>query len=110
MLKCNLSLFQYLVMTFCWCNFSFIDDHWLKTKQYAFISTLFFLIQVPRLVEGLTGHQCSQIAAAKDHTVVLTEDGYVYTFGLNTFHQLGILPPPSNCSVPRQVKITSVKA
>lgn len=67
----------------------------------------FFLIQVPRLVEGLTGHQCSQIAAAKDHTVVLTEDGNVYTFGLNTFHQLGILPPPSNCSVPRQVKITS---
>uniref|UniRef100_A0A7M4FC11 Inhibitor of Bruton tyrosine kinase n=1 Tax=Crocodylus porosus TaxID=8502 RepID=A0A7M4FC11_CROPO len=59
---------------------------------------------VPRLVEGLIGHQCSQVAAAKDHTVVLTEDGYVYTFGLNTFHQLGILPPPPNCSVPRQVK------
>jgi len=55
-------------------------------------------------VEGLAGHQCTQIAAAKDHTVVLTEDGYVYTFGLNTFHQLGILPPPANCSVPRQVK------
>uniref|UniRef100_H0ZQP8 Inhibitor of Bruton tyrosine kinase n=1 Tax=Taeniopygia guttata TaxID=59729 RepID=H0ZQP8_TAEGU len=64
---------------------------------------------VPRLVEGLTGHQCSQIAAAKDHTVVLTEDGYVYTFGLNTFHQLGILPPPSNCSVPRQVQAKNLK-
>lgn len=97
-------------MTFCWCNFSFIDGHWLITNQYGFISTFFLPIQVPRLVEGLTGHHCSQIAAAKDHTVVLTEDGYVYTFGLNTFHQLGILPPPSNCSVPRQVKITSVKA
>uniref|UniRef100_A0A8C3TV43 Inhibitor of Bruton tyrosine kinase n=1 Tax=Catharus ustulatus TaxID=91951 RepID=A0A8C3TV43_CATUS len=64
---------------------------------------------VPRLVEGLTGHQCSQIAAAKDHTVVLTEDGYVYTFGLNTFHQLGILPPPSNCNVPRQVQAKNLK-
>uniref|UniRef100_A0A8V5H903 Inhibitor of Bruton tyrosine kinase n=1 Tax=Melopsittacus undulatus TaxID=13146 RepID=A0A8V5H903_MELUD len=64
---------------------------------------------VPRLVEGLAGHQCSQIAAAKDHTVVLTEDGYVYTFGLNTFHQLGILPPPSNCSVPRQVQAKTLK-
>ncbi|KAM9383444.1 inhibitor of Bruton tyrosine kinase isoform 2-T2 [Phaethornis superciliosus] len=64
---------------------------------------------VPRLVEGLGGHQCSQIAAAKDHTVVLTEDGYVYTFGLNTFHQLGILPPPSNCSVPRQVQAKNLK-
>ncbi|NXF38840.1 IBTK kinase, partial [Nyctibius bracteatus] len=64
---------------------------------------------VPRLVEGLAGHQCSQIAAAKDHTVVLTEDGYVYTFGLNTFHQLGILPPPTNCSVPRQVQAKNLK-
>ncbi|XP_054676670.1 inhibitor of Bruton tyrosine kinase isoform X5 [Grus americana] len=64
---------------------------------------------VPRLVEGLTGHYCSQIAAAKDHTVVLTEDGYVYTFGLNTFHQLGILPPPPNCSVPRQVQAKNLK-
>uniref|UniRef100_A0A672TSV3 Inhibitor of Bruton tyrosine kinase n=1 Tax=Strigops habroptila TaxID=2489341 RepID=A0A672TSV3_STRHB len=64
---------------------------------------------VPRLVEGLAGHQCSQIAAAKDHTVILTEDGYVYTFGLNTFHQLGILPPPPNCSVPRQVQAKNLK-
>ncbi|NXY90159.1 IBTK kinase, partial [Alcedo cyanopectus] len=64
---------------------------------------------VPRLVEGLAGHQCSQVAAAKDHTVVLTEDGYVYTFGLNTFHQLGILPPPPNCSVPRQVQAKNLK-
>ncbi|KAM9241282.1 inhibitor of Bruton tyrosine kinase isoform 2-T2 [Leptosomus discolor] len=64
---------------------------------------------VPRLVEGLAGHQCSQIAAAEDHTVVLTEDGYVYTFGLNTFHQLGILPPPPNCSVPRQVQAKNLK-
>ncbi|XP_040453864.1 inhibitor of Bruton tyrosine kinase isoform X3 [Falco naumanni] len=64
---------------------------------------------VPRLVEGLAGHQCSQIAAAKDHTVVLTEDGYVYTFGLNTFHQLGILPPPPHCSVPRQVQAKNLK-
>ncbi|XP_064025549.1 inhibitor of Bruton tyrosine kinase isoform X1 [Pogoniulus pusillus] len=64
---------------------------------------------VPRLVEGLAGHQCSQIAAAKDHTVVLTEDGYVYTFGLNTFHQLGILPPPASCNVPRQVQAKSLK-
>ncbi|NXN95292.1 IBTK kinase, partial [Rhinopomastus cyanomelas] len=64
---------------------------------------------VPRLVEGLASHQCSQIAAAEDHTVILTEDGYVYTFGLNTFHQLGILPPPPNCSVPRQVQAKNLK-
>ncbi|EMP36629.1 Inhibitor of Bruton tyrosine kinase [Chelonia mydas] len=68
-----------------------------------------YIKQVPRLVEGLIGHQCSQVAAAKDHTVILTEDGYVYTFGLNTYHQLGILPPPTNCSVPRQVQAKNLK-
>ena len=55
------------------------------------------------MVEGLTSHHCSQVAAAKDHTVVLTEGGYVYTFGLNTFHQLGLSPPPASAYVPKQV-------
>ncbi|KAM5257001.1 inhibitor of Bruton tyrosine kinase isoform 1-T1 [Ctenodactylus gundi] len=64
---------------------------------------------VPRLVEGLSGHNCSQVAAAKDHTVVLTEDGCVYTFGLNIFHQLGITPPPSSCNVPRQMQAKHLK-
>uniref|UniRef100_A0A1A8RFS5 Inhibitor of Bruton agammaglobulinemia tyrosine kinase n=2 Tax=Nothobranchius rachovii TaxID=451742 RepID=A0A1A8RFS5_9TELE len=58
---------------------------------------------VPRMVEGLMSHHCSQVAAAKDHTVVLTEEGYVYTFGLNTFHQLGLVPPPASAHVPKQV-------
>ncbi|XP_015455910.1 inhibitor of Bruton tyrosine kinase isoform X2 [Pteropus alecto] len=64
---------------------------------------------VPRLVEGLSGHNCSQVAAAEDHTVVLTEDGCVYTFGLNIFHQLGIIPPPSSCNVPRQMQAKYLK-
>lgn len=57
-------------------------------------------------MEGLSGHNCSQVAAAEDHTIVLTEDGCVYTFGVNTFHQLGIIPPPSSCNVPRQVNFS----
>ncbi|KAG8516091.1 Inhibitor of Bruton tyrosine kinase, partial [Galemys pyrenaicus] len=64
---------------------------------------------VPRLVEGLSGHNCSQVAAAKDHTIVLTDDGCVYTFGLNIFHQLGIIPPPSICNVPRQIQAKYLK-
>uniref|UniRef100_A0A452S960 Inhibitor of Bruton tyrosine kinase n=1 Tax=Ursus americanus TaxID=9643 RepID=A0A452S960_URSAM len=64
---------------------------------------------IPRLVEGLSGHNCSQVAAAKDHTVVLTEDGCVYTFGLNIFHQLGIIPPPASCNVPRQMQAKYLK-
>ncbi|KAK5862724.1 hypothetical protein PBY51_018093 [Eleginops maclovinus] len=58
---------------------------------------------VPRMVEGLMSHHCSQVAAAKDHTVVLTEEGYIYTFGLNSFHQLGLAPPPASAHVPKQV-------
>ncbi|CAJ1061970.1 inhibitor of Bruton tyrosine kinase [Xyrichtys novacula] len=64
---------------------------------------------VPRMVEGLTSHHCSQIAGAKDHTVVLTEEGYVYTFGLNTFHQLGLAPPPASAHVPKQVFSKTLK-
>ncbi|KAL6108805.1 ibtk [Pungitius sinensis] len=64
---------------------------------------------VPRMVEGLMSHHCSQVAAAKDHTVVLTEEGYVYTFGLNTFHQLGLAPPPASAHVPKQVFSKALK-
>uniref|UniRef100_A0A8C5AE70 Inhibitor of Bruton tyrosine kinase n=1 Tax=Gadus morhua TaxID=8049 RepID=A0A8C5AE70_GADMO len=64
---------------------------------------------VPRMVEGLTSHHCTQVAAAKDHTVVLTEGGYVYTFGLNTFHQLGLSPPPASAYVPKQVFSKNLK-
>lgn len=64
---------------------------------------------VPRMVEGLMSHHCSQVAAAKDHTVVLTEEGYVYTFGLNTFHQLGLSPPPASAHVPKQVFSKTLK-
>ncbi|XP_051577482.1 inhibitor of Bruton tyrosine kinase isoform X2 [Myxocyprinus asiaticus] len=64
---------------------------------------------VPRMVEGLLSHHCSQIAAARDHTVVLTEEGYVYTFGINTHHQLGLAPPPASSPVPKQVTSKSLK-
>ncbi|XP_028281247.1 inhibitor of Bruton tyrosine kinase isoform X2 [Parambassis ranga] len=64
---------------------------------------------VPRMVEGLMSHHCSQVAAAKDHTVVLTEEGYVYTFGLNPFHQLGLSPPPASAHVPKQVFSKTLK-
>ncbi|XP_053350018.1 inhibitor of Bruton tyrosine kinase [Clarias gariepinus] len=63
---------------------------------------------VPRMVEGLVSHHCSQVAAARDHTVVLTEEGYVYTFGLNTYHQLGLTPPAAS-QVPKQVTSKCLK-
>lgn len=53
-------------------------------------------------MEGLVSHHCAQVAAARDHTVVLTEEGYVYSFGLNTYNQLGLTPPVAS-QVPKQV-------
>ncbi|XP_073702952.1 inhibitor of Bruton tyrosine kinase isoform X2 [Garra rufa] len=64
---------------------------------------------VPRMVKGLLSHHCSQIAGARDHTVVLTEEGYVYTFGLNNHHQLGLVPPPASSHVPKQVTSKCLK-
>uniref|UniRef100_A0A674E1F9 Inhibitor of Bruton tyrosine kinase n=1 Tax=Salmo trutta TaxID=8032 RepID=A0A674E1F9_SALTR len=74
-----------------------------------FARTRVYVKQVPRMVEGLLSHHCSQVAAAKDHTVVLTEEGYVYTFGLNTFHQLGLAPPPASSHLPKQVFSKTLK-
>lgn len=51
--------------------------------------------------------RASQVAAARDHTVVLTEEGNVYTFGLNRFHQLGLNPPPAATLVPKHVSIVT---
>ncbi|XP_069743488.1 inhibitor of Bruton tyrosine kinase isoform X2 [Narcine bancroftii] len=64
---------------------------------------------VPRMVEGLASHRCSSVAAAKDHTIVLTEDGSVYAFGLNTYNQLGIALPPASSSLPKQVQSKNLK-
>ncbi|XP_047666724.1 inhibitor of Bruton tyrosine kinase isoform X5 [Tachysurus fulvidraco] len=63
---------------------------------------------VPRIVEGLVSHHCAQVAAARDHTVVLTEEGYVYSFGLNTYNQLGLTPPVAS-QVPKQVTSKCLK-
>ncbi|XP_076136323.1 inhibitor of Bruton tyrosine kinase [Alosa pseudoharengus] len=64
---------------------------------------------VPRMVEGLLCDYVSQVAAARDHTVVLTEEGNVYTFGLNRFHQLGLNPPPAASLVPKHVSSKTLK-
>lgn len=81
---------------------SAVSLSWTNPHFFS-LSLPHFPHQVPRIVEGLMSHHCSQVAAAKDHTVVLTEEGYVYTFGLNTFHQLGLSPPPAAANVPKQV-------
>ncbi|KAK3580483.1 hypothetical protein CHS0354_001084 [Potamilus streckersoni] len=58
---------------------------------------------VPKLVETIRNEKCRQVAAARDHTVMLMEGNIVYSCGLNDFHQLGQFPAPDKSLVPKQV-------
>ncbi|CAH3153614.1 unnamed protein product, partial [Porites evermanni] len=59
----------------------------------------------PQEVTALKDVKCLSLAAGQDHTVVVTDDGSVYTFGLNDSHQLGQVPPPKQCLCPRMLQI-----
>ncbi|KAK8765298.1 hypothetical protein V5799_032092 [Amblyomma americanum] len=53
--------------------------------------------------------RCTDIASGQDHTVLLMEDGQVLTCGLNTYHQLGLIPPPPQVLSPRPISIKFLK-
>lgn len=53
--------------------------------------------------------RCMDIASGQDHTVMLMEDGQVLTCGLNTYHQLGLIPPPPQVLSPRLISIKFLK-
>ncbi|XP_066924199.1 inhibitor of Bruton tyrosine kinase-like [Clytia hemisphaerica] len=57
----------------------------------------------PEPIKTLSCYHCTIIAASNHHTVVVTELGDVYTFGLNDFHQLGLSPAPISASTPQLV-------
>ncbi|GIL87512.1 hypothetical protein Vretimale_1578 [Volvox reticuliferus] len=43
----------------------------------------------PRIVASLAGYAIKQVACGGAHTAVVTDDGALFTFGLNTWGQLG---------------------
>ena len=47
------------------------------------------LIQRPKLVDSLHGLSTTAIGAGKSHTVALTSNGTVYSFGLPVYGRLG---------------------
>lgn len=64
---------------------------------------------VPKQIESLKSEVVTQIAAARDHTVLLTNSHHVYSCGLNEYHQLGQSPAPEKCLVPKQVNPKMLK-
>ncbi|XP_070564360.1 inhibitor of Bruton tyrosine kinase-like [Ptychodera flava] len=73
---------------------------------------------IPHLVEALVEIKCTQIAAARDHTVFLAEGGMLYSCGFNSCHQLGhsnvgckcVTPKPILAKILKGKVITGVKA
>lgn len=64
---------------------------------------------IPQRVESLKSEKCIQIAASINHTVILTEKGTIYSFGLNNHQQLAQFPSPSKCLTPKLISIKTLK-
>lgn len=63
------------------------------------------LVPKPVKVSGLSKWEaCVAASIGTDHSVLLMEHGSVWTFGLNTYHQLGHSPPPEKILSPKQIK------
>lgn len=69
--------------------------------------TTLSVTQLP--LSKLNKTRCVDIASGQDHTVVLMEDGQVLTCGLNTHHQLGLIPPPPQVLSPRAISMKFLK-
>ncbi|XP_054716016.1 inhibitor of Bruton tyrosine kinase-like isoform X2 [Uloborus diversus] len=64
---------------------------------------------VPSLVKGIGSQQCLQVAAGQDHLLFLLEGGQVWSCGLNTYHQLGHIPPPERLLIPKAISLKFLK-
>ena len=52
----------------------------------------------PKVVNGLIGKKCSAVACGGMHTLVIAENGTVYSFGCGMYDQLGRGDPSSHLS------------
>ena len=48
----------------------------------------------PQPILALLGEQIRQISVGKEHCLALTSSGFVYAWGDNTKHQLGLTKEP----------------
>lgn len=73
-------------------------------------------ILTPKNVKFPSKFECKQVDLGTDHTIVLMTNHIVMSFGLNSYHQLGLSPPPKKVLSPKpitalkEVKIIGIKA
>lgn len=60
----------------------------------------------PQQIKTQPAEVFKSISIGRDHTVFLAESGAVYACGLNTHHQLGIIPPPPKLVAPRRINLS----
>lgn len=53
----------------------------------------------PRLVVGLTGAACRRVSCGAYFSMVLSEQGWLYTWGSNAYHELGLEPHDPSSSL-----------
>ncbi|KAF8773228.1 Inhibitor of Bruton tyrosine kinase like protein [Argiope bruennichi] len=63
----------------------------------------------PSPVKGLGSQICLQVAAGQDHLLLLLENRQVWSCGLNTYHQLGHIPPPERLLTPKPLTLKFLK-
>lgn len=100
-----------------WCNSGMTDfaDHqriWIVksnwtiyTKRYLCVCLLFFT----DVVKALEDHVITKVCCGSSHSVAINEWGNVYTWGSNSFSQLGQEGCDSGEIVPKLVKALGTK-
>ncbi|KAK3770373.1 hypothetical protein RRG08_028271 [Elysia crispata] len=66
-------------------------------------------VLVPRMLDCLKDQTCLEVAAATDHTVLRMEGSVVYSFGINSYHQLGQTPYVEKSPQPKQMNLKPLK-
>ncbi|KAK7084094.1 hypothetical protein SK128_012683 [Halocaridina rubra] len=58
-------------------------------------------VVTPSQIRSLSQNNIVKVAAGPDHSLFLTDSGQVWACGSNTYHQLGLNPPPESVYSPR---------
>ncbi|CAH8562696.1 unnamed protein product [Schistosoma turkestanicum] len=79
------------------------DDEQLKDRSFSPVDTSQSNVSIPTFVKALRGCEVVYLACGEVHSVALTRDGGVFTFGAGRYGQLGHNESTIGISVPRKI-------